>query len=82
MVSRGPQSIADITRASGPEHRLFNPRAWEGRPPPTAFQLVKHYEQLHSLSFFFFFCFNNKKRKPKLSIIYKLCFAIYIIYKI
>ena len=31
---------------------------------------------------FFFFCFNNKKGKPKPSIIYKLCFAIYIIYKI
>ena len=42
MVSRGPQSIADITQASGSDHRLFNPRAWEGRPPPTAVQLVKH----------------------------------------
>lgn len=42
MVSRGPQSITDITQASGQGHRLFISRAQEGRPPPTAVELVKH----------------------------------------
>lgn len=68
MVSRGPLSITDVTRASGPEYRLFNPSAREGRPPPTAVQLVKHEERLHSLSFLFFLLFALiiKKENPNL----------------